>query len=390
MKRFVILMCMCLVFLSGCSVVGAPEATTEDKYSAEEHIATQAFQYTDLSFETDRTVIGLVDYKLVYYVVELPVDEFGHAAGGGVNNKIIFYCLNTKSAEERRLGEFDYGNYSSTASSAVVGDKVYFWKCDVYAEGTRNRLFELDLKEYTASVFSEYDCGFTVSTPFALVNGEMLAVKKYRDRENKTTDYSLVKVKDNGKLKEIKLGKNEIINIADNANKNSGLAAIEKAGTGEDTRYYLTQYSPDLELIESADVTAIFKQYNYSEDFVFSMFGNCFMFKEPGEGNVLCRLDSGVPEVIHKDDWVYKHIENLGPPDEKYEYFFTDGTNEIYCLNIETGEVSPKSHNNENETHYLIGACRWGDDFLLEKLHKDFGNLPREEQLKRLFITRLG
>lgn len=368
MKKIMILFCICIILLTGCSSAksGNMETWEGTRIQALEKESDKIFEYAvslDKSYwgtETypiniNRNFLGMYCTKVLYYDMQ------------GTEN--IAYVYDFESNQCLEIGDLGNFNYS-TRNGAFIDDTLFF-------ELSGEILYKFDFSSNELSKVLEDENSLHIAE-MTNINDKILVLKGIKNTDG-MMEYFLETMDQEGKITPVTLEDNEFNAFAEDAadhriasidSDGKHILMLEQLDYGKDARYYFTKYTYDFTCVASWEITDILKENDIDSITDFYAFREYFaVWCHDSDSTLLCECtDASVKRLMKEDKLVY--AENFGINDT-YEYFYKRRSNELYRLNKKTSliDILEGELDNSNTT------IRWikveNDMLLIEKIGSD-------------------
>ncbi len=151
-----------------------------------------------------------------------------------------------------------------------------------------------------------------------------------------------------------------------------------------DPYYYITQYDDSFYQVSKIDITKLYTEYDLNSVREFFAFGDYFFLRTISNQVVIGSIEGGKLEVLLVDEMPKVGINYVKTQDrdQRYQYFYQQGVDQLYRLDVQTGElltlpfVWGEQENVQEEVQAKWGVvfdCRidkvlaYGDDMVVVK-----------------------
>lgn len=328
LKRCVVLVITC-VLLSGCS---AAKTVTSEKVSA---VGFDDLKITAAVFED-----GMRDYMALHQNKLLFMEMGTH--------KFCYYVLDLETFECKKIKTIRNASYQS-GNSVLVGDKLYFsvnakekYVMDFFTDTVKRASYV----PKDAVLLTEYD-------------GSLLVRRK--DPSDNSTE-CIEAIDENGEAVPFVLNNNLKMQPICLSGYGETLSAIEKG----ENKYYFTRYDRDFKMTECVELAKLFSRYGITESIAnFSVFGNSFYVSDFSNNALICMAEQGEVTVLMCENDIVP-VKDFSDHASRV-LFRRIGTNEMFTLETQTGEIRSLGLTFETPTDSVESAWVYNEHLLLVK-----------------------
>lgn len=372
MKRGLLLLCICIFFLTGCvyDKVDVVEIPNEHGEASVKSVTRQ--------YDSWANNIALYENKLLYSRQLYGTESY--------------YVLDFQTGTIEVLGERD--DVGAIRGSALADDTLYFYTDEDVGYNTwKNVLYGCDLStnellRISENKYEKYKIpliGFE-NKLYALQGNQRSDV--FRDKGQRTAkvetfismeyDHYLQMIDEYGNAAEISLlqddigipniknaseGQHQVLCIDSDAENIIALEGMDDAGI---TKYYVTKYTADYNCVFAQDISSIFDDYAITKTIsAFRAFGDYFMLSDLYGTSILCRCKENEIEVIFCESNI-EYAKNYCKNGE-FEHFYIPETNDIYRLDLRTGVLESRDYDLDNEKYVIRSMLAYDDTLMISK-----------------------
>lgn len=266
-----------------------------------------------------------------------------------------------------------------------IDDILYFYMGIDTGEDVKNVLYAMDFSEQKMYAVNEnvYAKKFI---PLANFKNQLFALQSDKDESGQVKSW-IEKINENGTVEKVNMSQ-DVTAILDSEDKimSHGIAnidadeqylfALEVVTKEAGNEYYFVRYDTDLNLVDATHITDALKNTEVGEGInTFYAYGNYFCITNFSCRSVLCEVkDQEVNTLLYGNELEY--VRN-SLHDNLYEYFWVRGTNDIYRLNTQGGELDLLNFDLNNDVlviNYIAGS---GNKLAVMKKPKEYGVYDR-------------
>ena len=381
MKRLMLLLGICSIFLTGCS--SSSKAFDYYEKVKVEEISSKDDMFSAKSVLLERhhsqKNLALYDNKLLYSERSGSVESFwildfqegitelvggikGTAAGRTpdmalVKDTLYFYT---------DLFD-DYGTLLKVLYSCNFSTNEMSWITDNKYTKHRIPVTSIDNKLYALQGTKGYDIYSNKDHYAKKVTGVSMDFNHFIQMIDSDGNYTGISLRQNDigipNINDADEGQHQILYIDSDVENILAFEGIETAGI---TKYYFTKYTPDYNCIYAQDISSIFSDFMISKQITsFHAFGNFFMLSDIEGTSILCRCEeNGVEVLLCENNLKYadNHCKN-----GKFEHFYIMGTNDIYRLELQSGVLETQDYNFDSENMVVFSMLAYDDTLLISR-----------------------
>lgn len=361
-KYYFVLVITYCVILTGCS-------NTETFEFANGRETLQATTVT-LKRNNLRTYIEQYQAKLFYMEID--------------NNIADFYVYDFCSKENRKIYTICDFALKGT-SKTLIDDKLYFYVSIYQHDNLQNILYVMDFSANDMQIVSENSYSQKL-IPLTEYNGKLLALQR-NISDNGVNDTFIETINDRGESKKIALQNNSNNNLYSELHQllyldsnGTFLYIVEKEMIGSEVKYYVVKYDTDFRLLEKINITNLFIDYEITDNIgTFYAFKDFFCITDYSNNTIICKIYKGNILVLLCDSDI-EYVESCSG-NTSSEFFFHRGTNDIYVLDTQTGEMQIRNYNLNNDSS-VIRCVLLYDDYLMIVKH----SLSEDDHTEGLYL----
>jgi len=331
--RGLAILLVCCVLFTGCSDINIIEPETVD-VSIDSQVVAEAKR---ISLENSG-IMSLYETKLFYM-------EMAESRGF---EYFVYDFETSKNKKVRTLRNV----VVQDGWDALVGDRFYF-----SVHSGKRVLYMLDFSEET---IEKVLCTTYKGSWITEFNGQLLALRN-RESDNGTRETYIVSIADNGEFEEISLlntgSAEEKISPYILAMTNSGeyLCTVDKETTNSGERFYFAKYNADFTLVQKTDITKLFKEYGLNSASWFYVCRDWLYLCDASQNAVFCEVEEDdISVCLSGQDLAY--IQDFSENTPNKILLHRKWTNEVYVLDLNTGELQSKKLDFERDSNTISYA----------------------------------
>lgn len=355
MVKRVLLLCVCIVLLVGCSssenyknrYVNEAESTNENSMLSAYAVSRE---YSGL-----RENIAIYEDKLLYSEMDSNTAT------------VSFYVLDFQTAMIKKVGAID--NFVLRGRSKVlINDTLYLYITITDGTELRNVLFAFDFSDSAILKVSENEYTKPL-IPLINVENRLYALQGNQNKE--VFDSFLERFDEEGMPRRISLEQDRISNSVVHSilyidSDGENILALEGIRSEQGVKYYFTKYTSDLECVSIRDISSIFNDYSITESIgLFYAFDEYFVLTDIIGTTILCKCEENEIQVLLCESDL-EYVVNLCRTKE-FEFFYVRKTNDIYRLHLPTGVIEMQDYKLDNERSVIRSIIAFQDTLMISK-----------------------
>lgn len=351
MKKFLLLLFVCIVFFTGCSSM----ATTPTNTMASDESTVQARTFS-LEKSNLRTYIDVYESQLLYMEME--------------NTEVEFFIYNFQTGEKQSVGYVS--DFALKGRSNVIIDDTLYFYISIYSDNDmKNVLYAVDFSAMEMTPIYE-NLYSQKLIPVVEMNNQIIALQG-NTLSDGSTDTFLETITEDGDFEQISMDPNKASsltsaerNIIYIDSDNEYLYVLERVTDNSNTQYFLVKYDLDFTCVETTDITSIFHDYEITDNIgVFYAFDNYFCVTDYSGVSIICKYtDKEIEILLCEADLEY--IPNSNNKTD-YEFFYLRNTNDIYRLNKQTSALEIQNYSTENEQSVIRCVLAYDNMLMIAK-----------------------
>lgn len=298
-----------------------------------------------------------------------------------------FFICNFETGEKKPIKTIP--QFAASGLEQILLDgKLYFYITEGDESGNLvNVLYRVDYEKEIMEEISRNTCEFML-TPIAQINGRIYSLQgsepSFVEQLNLDGSAEPAALDKGGQAKD------EVRKILHMAADGEKLYILEREETEGGYEIYVSVYDESLSLIKEARVTEAVNQCEFNGGAVnFWACGDYFAIGDMSDSLTMFRLRNKEAEIL----WTEEPLRVFSNTSySKDKLFFRWNTNEIYRLNLDTGELEPLSYkvNREGEKWNIGLAFISNEQIYLAKI-PDTDKFGEEEELtQRMYRMKLS
>ncbi len=346
-KKKIVTILVCFIFVVGCIFF------IQDKTEKEGGIKSYCAVFDDSKL---RVQLDVYETKLFYMEIE--------------NATADYYLYNFSDGKIEKIETVQ--KFALQGRSNVrIGNILYFYLSVYEGDDLKNVLYAMDYEKKEMRVLCENFYAKKL-IPLSKVDGKLLALQGDVLGDGSIKTFIEIVNEDGSMLPltlqqdKIHLSSNDSRHIIYFDGNNQYLYTVECITSDNGVRYYLAVYNQDFICIEVTEITDIFQSYGISDNIgVFYAFGDFFCVTDYSCNTIVCRKKDGNGDVILSGNNLEYAVNSYKGLD--YEFFYVRNTNDIYRLNIKSGELEIQNYSLENDTSIISYALSGKENLLIIK-----------------------
>lgn len=365
MKKFLLLLFVCVVLFTGCSPMSTIPTISSDESTVQARTAS-------LEKSNLRTYIDVYESQLLYMEME--------------NTAAEFFIYNFQTGEKQRIG--NVSNFALKGRSNVIIDDILYFYISTYSDNDmKNVLYAVDFSAKEMTPISE-NLYSQKLIPVVEMNNQIIALQG-NILSDGSTDTFLETITEDGDCEQINMDSNKSSSLTFTRAERSiiyidsddeYLYILERVIDNSNTQYFLLKYEYDLDFIcvGTTDITSIFHDFEITDNIgAFYAFDNYFCITDYSGISIICKYtDKEIETLLCEANLEYVPNSNNKTP---YEFFYLRNTNDIYRLNKQTGALEIQNYSTENEQSII--RCVLAYDNMLMITKRSLSETDTEEKL---------
>lgn len=268
----------------------------------------------------------------------------------------------------------------SGRSNIFIGDTLYFY---LTTRMEKNQLYSVNFTTNKMKLISEND--YAQKLILVAKQNDCVVALQGDERKNGQLDNFLEVISKKGRIKQkISLNDRPHTVIALDSD-NDYLYTIEQ----DEQNIYYAKYDSTFTCIETTDITDIFKGNEITKSVgMLYAFGKYFSIMDFSGNMAICEVsDSGAEILLSGQDLDYAARYS---DSDMYEYFYKRQTNDLYRLNLKTGDIRQQNYDLDNENKVICCVLAYKDSLFIVKEKPFDENIDQNDNREDVYFLSVG